>query len=154
MEKRSSRANPSISIFILSPYFGEHPVVESHYLSKRSRRQPSILTFLAQDADTQVFCYSNANIRKGEEAEEIFRFIKFWKRQHGSTPQHLVFDSKLTTYEQLDRLDEEGIIFLTLRRRSANLLAELDELPESPLRNVDLEFPNRKYRTPRVYEQK
>jgi hypothetical protein len=26
-------------------YFGEHPIVESHYLSKRSRRQPSILTF-------------------------------------------------------------------------------------------------------------
>ncbi len=48
------------------PYFGEHPLVESHYLSKRSRRQPSILTFLAQDADSQVFCYSNADIRKGE----------------------------------------------------------------------------------------
>ena len=29
------------------PYFGEHPLVQSHYLSKRSRRQPSILTFLA-----------------------------------------------------------------------------------------------------------
>src|SRR6266404_9457908 len=38
------------------PYFGEHPLVESHYLAKRSRRQPSILVFLAQDADTQVFC--------------------------------------------------------------------------------------------------
>ena len=32
------------------PYFGEHPLVQSHYLAKRSRRQPSILTFLAQDA--------------------------------------------------------------------------------------------------------
>ena len=60
------------------PYFGEHPLVESHYLSKRSRRQPSILTFLAQDADSQVFCYSNADIRKGDEAEEVFRFIDFW----------------------------------------------------------------------------
>ncbi len=46
------------------PYFGEHPLVQSHYLPKRSRRQPSILTFLAQDADSQVFCYSNADIRK------------------------------------------------------------------------------------------
>src|SRR5258707_1402959 len=35
------------------PYFGEHPVIESHYLAKRSRRQPSILAFLAQDADSQ-----------------------------------------------------------------------------------------------------
>src|SRR5713226_5345356 len=87
------------------PYFGDHPLVESHYLSMRSRRQPSILTFLAQDADSQVFCYSNADIRKGEEAEEVFRFIAFWKRQHGSSPRHLVFHSKLTTYDRLDRLD-------------------------------------------------
>jgi hypothetical protein len=136
------------------PYFGEHPVVESHYLSKRSRRQPSILTFLAQDADSQVFCYSNADIRKGEEAEEVFRFIKFWTRQHGSPPQHLVFDSKLTTYEGLDRLDEAGITFLTLRRRSPALLKEIANLPPSAWRTVNLDLPQRKYRTPRVFEQK
>ena len=136
------------------PYFGEHPVVESHYLSKRSRRQPSILTFLAQDADSQVFCYSNADIRKGEEAEEIFRFIKFWERQHSSLPQHLVFDSKLTNYRQLDRLDQQGIIFITLRRRTRKLLAELSDLPASAWRTVNLDVTNRKYRTPQVYEQK
>jgi transposase len=136
------------------PYFGEHPVVESHYLSKRSRRQPSILTFLAQDADSQVFCYSNADIRKGEEAEEIFRFIKFWERRHGSLPQHLVFDSRLTNYPQLDRLDRQGVIFITLRRRTRNLLAEISDLPASAWRIVNLDVPSRKYRTPQVYEQK
>src|SRR6266516_2752756 len=135
------------------PYFGEHPIVESHYLSKRSRRQPSILTFLAQDADAQVFCYSNADIRKGEEADEIFRFIDFWKRQYGKVPQHLVFDSKLTTYHGLDRLDQAGITFLTLRRRSPSLLAEAATLPPSAWRTIALELP-RKYRNPQVYEQK
>jgi transposase len=135
------------------PYFGEHPLVQSHYLSKRSRRQPSILTFLAQDADSEVFCYSNADIRKGEEPEEIFRFIEFWTRQHGSAPKHLVFDSKLTTFEGLDRLDEEGIIFITLRRRSKALLKEIADLPPSAWRTVNLEVSHRKYRTPRVYEQ-
>jgi transposase len=135
------------------PYFGEHPLVESHYLSKRSRRQPSILTFLAQDPDAQVFCYSNADIRKGEEAEEVFRFIAFWKRQYGQLPQHLVFDSKLTTYQGLDRLDAAGIIFLTLRRRSPALLAEIRDLPESAWRTINLDVPHRKYRTPRVFEQ-
>jgi hypothetical protein len=136
------------------PYFGEHPLVESHYLSKRSRRQPSILTFLAQDADSQVFCYSNADIRKGEEAEEIFRFIAFWKRQYGSMPRHLVFDSKLTTYDRLDRLDAAGITFITLRRRSPKLLAEVDGLLPSAWRTVKLEISSRKHRTPRYYEQK
>jgi len=135
------------------PYFGEHPLVQSHYLPKRSRRQP-ILTFLAQDADSQVFCYSNADIRKGEEAEEIFRFIEFWTGQHGSPPQHLVFDSKLTTYDGLDRLDEAQITFITLRRRSPALLAEVAQLPASAWRRITLDLPQRKYRTPRVFEQK
>jgi hypothetical protein len=100
-----------------------------------------------------VFCYSNADIRK-DEAEEIFRFIKFWTRQHGKPPQHLVFDSKLTTFEGLDRLDEEGIIFITLRRRSAALLKEIAGLPPSAWRTVTLNVPHRKYKTPRVCEQK
>jgi transposase len=136
------------------PYFGGHPLVESHYLSKRSRRQPSILTFLAQDADSRVFCYSNADIRKGEEAEEVFRFIAFWKRQYGNVPKNLVFDSKLTTYQGLDRLDDVGITFLTLRRRSPRLLAEIDRLPPSAWRTVTLDISHRRYRTPQVYEQK
>jgi hypothetical protein len=135
-------------------FFGDDPQVESHYLSKRSRRQPSILVFLAQDPDTQVFCYSNADIRKGEEADEIFRFIEFWKRQHGKAPQHLVFDSKLTTYAGLDRLDAEGITFITLRRRSPKLLTEVANLPASAWRTVELDVPHRKYRHPRFYEQK
>jgi len=152
---RSLFTGQSINLdFHSVPYFGEHPIVESHYLSKRSRRQPSILTFLAQDADSQVFCYSNANIRKGEEADEIFRFIDFWTRQHGNPPQHLVFDSKLTTYAGLDRLDAARITFMTLRRRSARLLAEIAELPPSAWRKVTLDVPHRKYRTPHVYEQK
>lgn len=54
------------------PYFGEHPLVEPHYLSKRSRRQPSVLTFLAQDADSRVFCYSNADLRRARRARRSF----------------------------------------------------------------------------------
>jgi len=38
------------------PYYGEDPVVERFYVSARSRRQPSVLVFLAQDADSRAFC--------------------------------------------------------------------------------------------------
>src|SRR5467141_2354241 len=134
------------------PYCGDDPVVENHYVSARSRRQPSILVFLAQDAGSHVFCYSNADLRKGEEAEEIFQFIAFWKRAHGKLPSHLVFDSKLTTHEGLARLDAMNIPFITLRRRSPKLLKEIVLLPRSAWRTVELDVPTRKYRTPRVYE--
>jgi len=101
------------------PYYGEDAQLERHYVSMRSRAQPSVLAFLAQDAAGRAFCYSNADLRKGEEAEEIFRFIDFWKKHHGENPRHLVFDSRLTTYANLARLEALGITFITLRRRSA-----------------------------------
>lgn len=136
------------------PYYGEHPKVEKHFVSARSRSQPSILVFLAQDAGTHAFCYSNADLRKGEQAEEIFQFINFWKRTHGEYPHHLVFDSKLTTYDGLARLDEMEIPFITLRRRDPKLLKEIILLPRSAWRKIELDVPTRKYRNPRVYEQK
>ncbi len=135
------------------PFFGEDPLVQSHYVSMRSRSQPSILVFLAQDAASHVFCYSNADLRKGEQAQEIFQFIKFWKRTHGTLPRHLVFDSRLTTYEGLARLDKLQIPFITLRRRSPKLLQEIVLLPRSAWRTIYLDVPTRRYQTPRYYEQ-
>lgn len=136
------------------PYYGAHPVVERHYVSARSRRQPSVLVFLAQDAEGQAFCYANADLRKGEEAEEVFRFLAFWERTRGERPRHLVFDSRLTTYANLARLDTMQVTFLTLRRRSPALLAAIAAVPRSAWRTVELDVPTRAYRTPRVYEQR
>jgi hypothetical protein len=135
------------------PYYGSDPQVERNYVSMRSRAQPSVLTFLAQDAEAHAFCYSNADLRRGEEADEIFRFIAFWKKHHGENPRHLVFDSRLTTYANLARLEELGITFITLRRRSASLLREVEQLPASAWRRLNLDVPGRKYKTPRVFEQ-
>lgn len=135
------------------PFYGEHPLVQSHYVSARSRSQPSILVFLAQDPEAGAFCYSNADLRKGEEKGEIFRFISFWKRTHGTYPRELVFDSRLTTHANLARLDRMHIAFITLRRRSPRLLKEIAQLPASAWRVVELDVPTRKYRTPRVFEQ-
>jgi transposase-like protein len=135
------------------PYYGDDPVLERHYVSARSRRQPSVLAFLAQDAEGRAFCYANADIRKGDEPEEIFRFIAFWKRTHGHNPRHLVFDSRLATYPSLARLEKMRILFITLRRRTAKLLQEVAALPRSAWRTIELDVPTRKYKTPRIYDQ-
>jgi hypothetical protein len=136
------------------PYAGEHPVVQKHYVAMRSRRQPSILAFLAQDAASNVFCYSNADLRKGEEDEEVFRFLDFWQKHHADKlPGELVFDSKLTTHAGLARLDAMNVPFITLRRRNPKLLAEARALPASAWRVVTLEHVARRFRTPRVFEQ-
>jgi len=136
------------------PFFGEDEMVEKHYVSMRSRSQPSILTFFAQDLEGRSFCYSNADLRKGEQADEILRFIEFWKSAKGTLPKHLVFDSTLTTYANLALIDEMKITFITLRRRSPMLRREIDALPASAWRTTNLDVPNRKFKTPKYFEQK
>jgi hypothetical protein len=149
--------NPGNSVnldFHSVPYAGEHPAVEKHYVAMRSRRQPSILAFMAQDAGSHVFCYANADLRKGEEAEEVLRFLAFWREHHdGKLPGEIVFDSKLTTHAGLARLDAMNMPFITLRRRDKRRLAEVAALPSSAWRVVELENVTRRYRTPRVFEQ-
>ena len=136
------------------PFFGADAFVEQHYLSRRSRRQKSVLAFLAQDADAQVLCYCDADLRKGEEADQVLAFVRFWTRQTGQPPPHLVFDSRLTTYRKLSELNALGVTFLTLRRRSPALLREMALQPRSAWRTVHLDVPHRLYQTPRVIDQR
>jgi len=136
------------------PFFGEDAFIERHYLSRRSRRQESVLCFLATDAESRVFCYSNADLRKGEEKDEVLRFVDFWEKTHGARPAHLAFDSTLTTYGNLRKLDDKGIRFLTLRRRDSAVVREIANQPRGAWRTVTLDVPHRKYRTPKVIDQR
>src|SRR3954471_10077534 len=136
------------------PFHGEDPLVEKHYVSKRSRSQKGVLAFLAQDAQTRVFCYANAELRKDQRDDEILRFVDFWKRRTGHLPEELIFDSKLTTYAKLSELNRKGIPFITLRRRSPKLLAAIAQTPLSAWRRVELENVTRAYRTPRVLDHR
>jgi hypothetical protein len=128
--------------------------LQRHYVSRRSRRQQGILVFLARDAEERVLCYSNAGVTKEKQADEILRFVEFWEQETGAAPQELVFDSQLTTYRNLTRLDAKGIRFLTLRRRSKKMLAELYSKPGSAWQRVTLENIARAYRTPKVLDER
>jgi hypothetical protein len=135
------------------PFHGEDALVEKHYVSKRSRRQKGLLAFLAQDASTHVFCYANAQLRKGDQNDEILRFVAFWKKRTGRNPEELIFDSKLTTYANLNRLNKKHIAFITLRRRTPKMLRALAQEPISAWRRIELEKVARAYRTPRIIDR-
>lgn len=121
------------------PDHGDDALVEKHYVSKRSRRQKGVLAFVAQDADVRVFCYANGQIRKDQQRDEILRFVDFWKQRTGRLLEELVFDSQLTTYANLHRLNQLGIAFITLRRRSPKMLHAIHQAPLSAWRRIELE---------------
>lgn len=134
------------------PFHGEDALVQKHYVTKRSRRQKGILAFLAEDTERRVFCYANADLRKEQHADEILRFVEFWKKRTGRLPQELVFDSQLTTYANIDKLNRMGIQFITLRRRSQKMLQQIYQMPDSAWKRIELEGVSRVYRTPRILE--
>jgi hypothetical protein len=136
------------------PFHGEDALIEKHYVTKRSRRQKGILAFLAQDAEKRVFCYANGQLRKDEQNEEILRFVEFWKERTGKLPEELIFDSKLTTYGHLNQLNQMGIAFITLRRRSAKMLQEIYQEPVSAWRRIELQGVSRIYKTPRILDRR
>lgn len=135
------------------PFHGEDALLQKHYVSKRSRSQKGILAFLAQDAGTRVFCYAAGDLRREQRDNEILRYIAYWKERTGRLPEELVFDSKLTTFRNLDKLNQLGITFITLRRRSKQMLAAVAQQPASAWRRIQLERITRAYRNPRILDQ-
>jgi hypothetical protein len=128
--------------------------LEKHYVSRRSRSQQGILTFLARDASQRVLCYARAGIAKKDQADAILHFVDFWQQQTGAAPKELVFDSRLTTYAQLQRLNQQDIHFITLRRRTRTMLAAIWSRPPSAWRRITLPALTRTFRTPKVLDER
>src|SRR5205807_2440583 len=128
--------------------------LEKHYISSRSRSQTGVLVFLARDAQARVMCYAHAGVPKADKAAEVLRFAEFWRQRTGRQPAELVFDSQLTTYEHLHQLNQRGISFLTLRRRTRPMLGRIWSLPASAWRRITLSSLTRAFRTPRVLDER
>jgi len=126
--------------------------MENHWVPTRNKAMKSALTFFVQDAQSRVFCYANADLTRAEKSDEILGFVDFWTQTAGMPPKYLIFDSKLTTYQNLNTLNQRGILFLTIRKRGKKMLAEIEALPKEKWKTVALDAQGRRYKYPKVYE--
>ncbi|MBU2483221.1 MAG: transposase [Proteobacteria bacterium] len=134
------------------PYYGEREEIENNWIPTRGKRMSSILSFFAQDLDTTFLCYSNGDIAHNEQNDEILKFVEFYKQTTGLLPQRLIFDSKLTTYNNLNKLNEQGISFITLGRRGKKIVKDMESIKD--WKKVTLDNTERKYRELEYAEQK
>src|SRR3989337_1723540 len=77
----------------------------------RYPKLPKVRVSPAQDGEKRFFCYANSDLRKDQQNDEILEFARFWKERTGRLPEELIFDSKLTTYANLNRLNRQGVQF-------------------------------------------
>lgn len=136
-------------------HYGDESVLEEHWSGARSKRVKGALTLIAQDCDSKCQIYTDADILKSEADDQILEFVKFWRGIRGPQfRQTLVFDSKLTTYENLKALDADGIKFITLRRRGKNLIKAAELMPSDQWKRIHIDSVRRKYKNPMVHDAK
>jgi hypothetical protein len=133
-------------------HWGEDPVLEKHYVPRRSQRTRSVLTFFAEDAGTHTLLYANADLSKASQSREVIAFADHWHQVTGHDPALLIFDSKFTTQAVLAELDDRGIGFITLRARHPGVTQALAGLPASAWASMTLGRAGNKTRRVKVHD--
>jgi hypothetical protein len=133
-------------------HWGGDPVLEKHYVPRRSQRTRSVLTFFAEDAGTHALVYANADLSKASQNREVIAFADHWRQVTGHDPALLIFDSKLTTQAVLAELDDRGIGFITLRARHPGITKALAVLPPGAWTPMTLGRAGNKTRRVKVHD--
>jgi hypothetical protein len=135
------------------PYRGEPTGLDRHYLPRRGVAGPSVLTFFALEQKSRCLCYSNADLTRADQNGELMRFVEFWHTVTGTDPQWLYFDSKLTDYAEMARVNRRKIHFITIRRRGAAILRNLGRRPASDWRRAVIDTPKRCHQQVRYLDE-
>ncbi|GBE31338.1 transposase DDE domain protein [bacterium BMS3Bbin05] len=133
------------------PHYGDESVLEEHWAGARNKRMKGALTLFAQDGESKLILYTDADIRRSDSDDQVLQFLSFWKSIRRGVKPTLVFDSKFTSYTKLSELDaNHSIKFITLRRRGKNLIKDVEKL--SPWKRIEIPHAKRKYKNPQVHD--
>lgn len=134
------------------PHWGDASVLEKNWCGARSKAMKSLLSMLVQDPATGYISYTDAQVRHRNQNDAVLEFVDFWKAGRGVAPKMLIFDSRFTSYSHLNRLNGDGIKFLTLRRRGKDLVRQVAAIPDQQRRKIKVEGEKRRQRTIRVHD--
>jgi hypothetical protein len=115
--------------FTTIPYWGDDKHLENNWSGKRNKALSSMLSVLAQDPDSGIIDYGDVNVMHKNEANVVLEYLDFYKENLTGNQElkYLVFDSKFTNYENLSKLDEQAIKFITIRRRGKNIIEQIQK---------------------------
>jgi hypothetical protein len=134
------------------PHWGDASVLEKNWCGSRGKAVKSILSVIVQNPASGMISYTDADIKHQNQNNAVLEFVDFWKAGHGAAPKMLIFDSKFTTYKNLSQLNQDGIQFLTLRRRGKYLIQRVNTIPEDVWQKIQVTRSKGKKQTIRVYD--
>ena len=141
--------------FTAIPYWGDDDPFENNWSGKRGKALASIQALLAQDPENGLICYGDTTVRHDNKSAVVLEFLDFYhtNKQADNNLKYLVFDSKFTTYQNLSKLNEKGIVFITIRRRGKMLVGHIAGIDSLRWKKVTVERANGKGRTVTAFEE-
>ena len=138
--------------FTTIPYWGDTEHLENNWSGKRGKVLESILAVIAHDPDTGIIDYGSTNILHKEESDVVLEYLDFYFTDKKQDLKYLIFDSKVTNYQNLNKLNKENVKFITIRRRGKNMIEKLRNIPAKDWKSKRVEMAGNKNRTLKVYE--
>jgi len=140
--------------FTTIPYWGDGKHLENNWSGKRNKALSSMLAVLAHDPDTGIIDYGSAGVMHKNESNTVLEFLDFYRKGPGNPGQlkYVVFDSKFTNYQNLDKLNKKGVGFLTIRRRGGKIVDTINNIPKNQWKTIRVDCSANKKRTLRVHD--
>ena len=132
--------------FTAIPYWGDGDSLENNWSGKRSKALISIQAAISQDQDSGIICYGDTTVKHDNQDNVVLEFLDFYREGTGTEVNYLVFDSKFTTLQNLGRLNEKGIKFITIQRKSKYLNEKIQQITDSQWKSTKIEGANHKSR--------
>lgn len=132
-------------------YCGESRVPESNWNGNKHSTIKSNLAFIALDEISENPCYINSDIIRKESSEEIIRFVDTMKDVLGKYPKLLLFDSTLTSYDYLEKIDQQSIKFISIKRKNKAEYKYYNSLKNEDFESISLRIAKGKKRKCRVH---
>jgi len=118
--------------FTTIPYWGNDDHLENNWSGKRGKALGSMLAVLAHDPDSGLIDYEHTRVVQKEENDVVLEFLDFYRnnQKKGDHPlRYIIFDNQFANYENLKKLDQSDIKFITIRRRGKLILGRISNLP-------------------------
>jgi len=141
--------------FTTIPYWGDDTPFENNWSGKRGKALAAMCAVIAQDPHQGILCYGDTTIRHENQNDVILEFLDFYYSDEKTDKplNYLIFDSKFTTYQNLDKLNQRLVKFVTIRRRGARLVDRIREIPDDQWKKIKIKKSNGKSRIVTVYEE-
>jgi len=142
--------------FTTIPYWGDDEHLENNWSGKRNKALSSMLAVLAQDPDSGIITYGDADIKHESQSNTVVEFLDFYPAENKNNIRLkcLVFDSKFTTYENLSILNSTyKVRFITIRTRGKKEVERINNIPQNNWKKIRVECGDGKNRTLQAFDE-